>query len=213
MQRNRMLARTILFNLSHELCIVDKTRSSYAECRDSTGTRQGLSLQSHSAFFREISAPFPSFHLSKGLLLQCCTMALVTRSAHASGWLPERPESRVSAAIASMRRQLLQTAKCWSCGHRLVVTADLVLAHLHEHGILLVSIDGPTQEQVGTLIQTAPRCQELKREQGQHGPHGSRGSMKKSKQEHAEFYIGRVLGNFVVDSSNISSFRSRSMLT
>ena len=65
--------------------------------------------------------------------------------------------------VASTRRQ----DDAWSCGHRVVVAADLVLARLFEDGCLPAVLHGPTEQEIRVLLDTAAKCARMKREREQ----------------------------------------------
>ena len=73
------------------------------------------------------------------------------------GWTQENLELRLA--------QIPKQQDTWSCGHRVVATADRILAHLSDHGALPNRLEGPTDEDVSVLIATASKCHRLKLEQ------------------------------------------------
>ena len=63
------------------------------------------------------------------------------------GWT----QSPLSLTVARVGSQ----PDAWSCGHRAIITANLVLAHLDRFGTLPQSMDGPTSEDVDLFLMEA----------------------------------------------------------
>ena len=87
-----------------------------------------------------------------------------------SAWLQGSSRSNISnhskpLAARMVRAETALQSDAWSCGHRVVITADHVLAALSQDGHLPVKISGPTDEEVSQLLRTAARCEKAKLEQ------------------------------------------------
>ena len=93
----------------------------------------------------------PIAYLYDGLASAVCADSAQAFLCHAqnAGWT----QSPLSLTLARVSRQ----PDDWSCGHRVIITANLVLAHLHRFGTLPQSMDGPTSQDVEVFLAEASR--------------------------------------------------------
>ena len=100
----------------------------------------------------------PAAHLYDGICDRVCEDAARAFLLHVNScaWAPQLMQ--LTCARTSPQND------AWSCGHRAVITADLVLAHLSDHGVLPASLDGPSNDDVAALIRRAARCEQIKQE-------------------------------------------------
>ncbi|CAE7455070.1 unnamed protein product [Symbiodinium sp. KB8] len=93
----------------------------------------------------------PIAYLYDGLASAVCADSAQAFLCHAqnAGWT----QSPLSLTLARVSRQPDE----WSCGHRVIIKANLVLAHLHRFGTLPQSMDGPTSQDVEVFLAEASR--------------------------------------------------------
>ncbi|CAE7272750.1 unnamed protein product, partial [Symbiodinium sp. CCMP2592] len=91
----------------------------------------------------------PIAHLYDGLASAMCADSAKAFLYHAQnvGWT-QPPLSLTIARVGSQ-------PDAWSCGHRVIITANLVLAHLARSGTLPQSMDGPTSQDVEVFLAEA----------------------------------------------------------